>query len=113
MGVNGTPILLSGNQGGSGWPSSRRFRSANSSTGFRRSSCRWSRSTGEAGEAHGGTRRAATLEKGDDAKELRRALKAAAVAVNRRVRFPFRGEEGSLSFYLEASGDDAGVAAEE
>jgi hypothetical protein len=42
-----------------------------------------------------------TLEKGDDAKELRRALKAAAAAVNRRVRFPFRGEEGSLSFYLE------------
>ena len=43
-----------------------------------------------------------TLEKGDDAKELRRALKAAAVSVNRRVRFPFRGEEGLLSFYLEA-----------
>jgi hypothetical protein len=42
-----------------------------------------------------------TLEKGDDPKELRRALKAAAAAVNRRVRFPFRGEEGSLSFYLE------------
>lgn len=42
-----------------------------------------------------------TLEKGDDAKELRRALKAAAAAVSRRVRFPFRGEEGSLSFYLE------------
>jgi hypothetical protein len=42
-----------------------------------------------------------TLEKGDDAKELRRALKAAAAAVNRRVRFPFRGEEGPLSFYLE------------
>ena len=36
-----------------------------------------------------------TLEKGDDPKELRRALKAAAAAVNRRVRFPFRGEEGS------------------
>ena len=42
-----------------------------------------------------------TLEKGDDPKELRRALKAAAASVNRRVRFPFRGEEGSLSFYLE------------
>ena len=42
-----------------------------------------------------------TLEKGDDAKEFRRAPKAAAAAVNRRVRFPFRGEEGSLSFYLE------------
>jgi hypothetical protein len=42
-----------------------------------------------------------TLEKGDDAKELRRALKAAAETVNRRIRFPFRGEEGSLSFYLE------------
>jgi hypothetical protein len=42
-----------------------------------------------------------TLEKGDDAKELRRALKAAATSLNRRIRFPFRGEEGSLSFYLE------------
>jgi hypothetical protein len=41
-----------------------------------------------------------TLEKGDDAKDLRKALKAAAGALNRRVRFPFRGEEGSLSFYL-------------
>jgi hypothetical protein len=34
------------------------------------------------------------LEKGDDAKELRRALKAAAAAVDRRVRFPFRGRRG-------------------
>lgn len=42
-----------------------------------------------------------TLEKGDDAKDLRRALKAAAAALNRRVRFPFRGEEGAVSFYLE------------
>jgi hypothetical protein len=42
-----------------------------------------------------------TLEKGDDPKELRRALKAAAGTLNRRIRFPFRGEEGSLSFYLE------------
>jgi hypothetical protein len=42
------------------------------------------------------------IEKGDDPKDLRRALKAAAVALNRRIRFPFRGEEGSLSFYLEA-----------
>ena len=42
-----------------------------------------------------------TLEKGDDPKELRRALKAAATSLNRRIRFPFRGEEGSLSFYLE------------
>jgi hypothetical protein len=41
-----------------------------------------------------------TLEKGDDPKELRKALKAAAGALNRRVRFPFRGEEGSVSFYL-------------
>jgi hypothetical protein len=40
------------------------------------------------------------LEKGDDPKDLRKALKAAASALNRRVRFPFRGEEGSLSFYL-------------
>jgi hypothetical protein len=42
-----------------------------------------------------------TLEKGDDPKDLRRALKAAATSLNRRIRFPFRGEEGSLSFYLE------------
>jgi hypothetical protein len=41
------------------------------------------------------------LEKGDDAKDLRRALKAAATSLSRRIRFPFRGEEGSLSFYLE------------
>jgi hypothetical protein len=43
-----------------------------------------------------------TLEKGDDPKDLRRGLKAAAVVLNRRIRFPFRGEDGSLSFYLEA-----------
>lgn len=42
-----------------------------------------------------------TLEKGDDAKDLRKALKAAATAVNRRIRFPFRGEDRSLSFCLE------------
>jgi hypothetical protein len=40
------------------------------------------------------------LEKGDGAKDLRKALKAAASALNRRVRFPFRGEEGAVSFYL-------------
>jgi hypothetical protein len=43
-----------------------------------------------------------TLEKGDDSKELRPALKAAASSLNRRIRFPFRGEGGALSFYLEA-----------
>lgn len=42
-----------------------------------------------------------TLEKGDDPKDLRRALKAAAASLNRRIRFPFRGEEGAVSFYLE------------
>jgi hypothetical protein len=41
------------------------------------------------------------LEKNDDPKELRRVLKVAAGALNRRIRFPFRGEEGSLSFYLD------------
>jgi len=41
------------------------------------------------------------LEKSDDAKDLRKALKAAARSLNRRIRFPFRGEEGSLSFYIE------------
>ena len=42
-----------------------------------------------------------TLEKGDDPKDLRKALKAAAGVLNRRIRFPFRGEEGAVSFYLE------------
>lgn len=42
-----------------------------------------------------------TLEKSDDPKDLRKALKAAAASLNRRIRFPFRGEEGSVSFYLE------------
>jgi hypothetical protein len=59
-----------------------------------------------------------TLEKGDDPKELRRALKAAAGSLNRRIRFPFRGEDGSLSFYLEGqrgrrrrkAGAEAGAA---
>jgi len=41
------------------------------------------------------------LEKGDDPKDLRKALKAAAGSLNRRIRFPFRGEEGAVSFYLE------------
>jgi len=41
------------------------------------------------------------LEKGDDVKDLRKALKAAAGSLNRRIRFPFRGEEGAVSFYLE------------
>jgi hypothetical protein len=41
------------------------------------------------------------LEKGDDTKDLRKALKAAAGSLNRRIRFPFRGEDGSVSFYLE------------
>jgi hypothetical protein len=52
-----------------------------------------------------------TLEKGDHPKELRRALKAAAATVNRRVRFPFRGEEGSLSFYLEGQRGPCGAPA--
>jgi hypothetical protein len=41
------------------------------------------------------------FEKGDDPKDLRKALKAAATSLNRRIRFPFRGEDGSVSFYLE------------
>ena len=59
-----------------------------------------------------------TVEKGDDAKDLRKALKAAATSLNRRIRFPFRGEDGSLSFYLEGkrgrrgrrAGTEAGAA---
>jgi len=42
-----------------------------------------------------------TLEKGDDPKDLRKALKVAAASLNRRIRFPFRGEDGAVSFYLE------------
>lgn len=54
-----------------------------------------------------------TLEKGDDAKDLRKALKAAAASLNRRIRFPFRGEEGAVSFYLEkARGRRPGAVAE-
>jgi hypothetical protein len=41
-----------------------------------------------------------TLKKGDEPKDLRKVLKAAAGALNRRIRFPFRGEEGTVSFYL-------------
>jgi hypothetical protein len=41
-----------------------------------------------------------TLEKGDEAKDIRAALKAAAVSMKKRVRYPFRGEEGAVSFYL-------------
>ena len=37
-----------------------------------------------------------TLEKGDDSKDLRRALKAAAGTPGRRIRFPFRGEDAVL-----------------
>jgi len=37
----------------------------------------------------------------DDAGDLRKALKAAATALNRRRRFLFRGEDGSVSFYLQ------------
>lgn len=43
-----------------------------------------------------------TLDKGDDAKDIRKALKAAAASTNKRIRFPFRGEEGSVSFYLQS-----------
>jgi len=52
---------------------------------------------GEAREAHGGPGRPAHPEKGDDPKELRRALKAAAGNLNRRIRFPFLGRMGHLA----------------
>jgi hypothetical protein len=38
-----------------------------------------------------------TLEKGDDPKELRRALKAAAGNLNRQIRFPFLERMGRLA----------------
>ena len=41
------------------------------------------------------------LEKGDDATKIRKALRFAAKAMNQGIRFPIRGEEGSISFYLQ------------
>jgi len=38
-----------------------------------------------------------TLEKSDDPTDIRSALQAAAASMNKRVRFPFRGEEGAVS----------------
>ena len=40
------------------------------------------------------------LEKGDDVKQVRKAIRLAAGSMNRQVRFAFRGEEGTVSFYL-------------
>jgi hypothetical protein len=48
------------------------------------------------------------LEKGDDAKELRRALKAAAGILNRRIRFPFRGGTVRSVSILRASAEEGG-----
>jgi hypothetical protein len=45
-------------------------------------------------------RRPVDPRQGDDAKDLRRAFTPAAEVLNRRIRFPFRGEEGAVSFYL-------------
>lgn len=42
-----------------------------------------------------------TVGKSDDAGNIRKAVKLAGELMNKRVRFPFRGEEGSLTFYLE------------
>ena len=41
------------------------------------------------------------LEKGDDAGNIRKVVRFAAESMSKRIRFPFRGEEGSLTFYLE------------
>lgn len=41
------------------------------------------------------------LEKSDDATKIRKALRLAAKAMNHGIRFPIRGEEGSVSFYLQ------------
>lgn len=43
-----------------------------------------------------------TLEKADDARQIRKAFKLAAASMNRVARFPRRGEEGSVSFFLQA-----------
>lgn len=40
------------------------------------------------------------LEKTDDARKIRKALKLAVASIGKEVRFPRRGEEGSVSFYL-------------
>lgn len=42
-----------------------------------------------------------TLGKGEDAAGIRKAVRFAAESMNKRILFPFRGEEGSLTFYLE------------
>ena len=41
------------------------------------------------------------LEKRDNPKDSRRARRAAAGLPDRRIRFPFRGQDGSVSVYLE------------
>jgi NifU-like N terminal domain len=41
------------------------------------------------------------LEKGADPKDLRKALKAAAGSLNRRIRFPFRGDRETMFVRLE------------
>ena len=41
-----------------------------------------------------------TLEKGEDPKALRKAVRAAAAALGRRVRFPRTSEKGVVTFYL-------------
>lgn len=43
-----------------------------------------------------------TLEKGEDPKDIRKALKVAAASMSKRIQFPFRGEDGSVSFYLQS-----------
>jgi hypothetical protein len=78
MGANGTPILLSGNQGGSGWPSSRRTRSAAEAQVPGEALPRVEEYREKLTADQGGRQ---PLEKADDAKDLRKPLKAAATSL--------------------------------
>lgn len=42
----------------------------------------------------------ATPDKGEDVKDIRRALRIAASSLNKKIRFPRRGEEDAVSYYL-------------
>ena len=43
-----------------------------------------------------------SLERGERRQDVRNAVKIAAASMNKRVQFPFRSEDGSLSFYLQS-----------
>src|SRR5437588_9211844 len=62
-------------------------------------------------ELKGGQAGKLTLEKGESPKEIRKALRAVAVSLSQRVRFPRTAEKGTVVFYLldcQAKGQTAG-----